>query len=128
MFETSSIVKRSRSQSSEKPITFSCSEMRLPERSFHAHARSMNLSRPRSKRFFCSRRASSFSSSVCTAIDAWSVPGIHIAFHDPMRRQRIKMSCSVEPSAWPMCSDPVTLGGGSVIANGTLGLAASAWK
>ena len=38
------------------------------------------------------------------------------------------MSCIVEPSAWPMCSEPVTFGGGSVIEYGTVGLASSAWK
>ena len=43
------IVKRSRGQSSEKPISFSCSLIRLPDRSFHAQARRMNSSRPRSK-------------------------------------------------------------------------------
>ena len=32
----------------------------------------------------------------------------------------------VEPSAWPMCSEPVTFGGGSVIEYGTVGLASSA--
>src|SRR5436853_5124640 len=38
------------------------------------------------------------------------------------------MSCSVEPRPCPMCSEPVTFGGGSVIPYGTLGLVSSAWK
>ena len=29
------------------------------------------------------------------------------------------MSCSVLSSAWPMCSEPVTLGGGMTIVNGS---------
>ena len=45
-----------------------------------------------------------------------------------MRRQRVKMSSMVVPSAWPMCSEPVTLGGGMTMENGALGAAASAWK
>src|SRR2546422_571691 len=38
------------------------------------------------------------------------------------------MSCSVPLSAWPMCSSPVTLGGGTAIENFGLGLLASALK
>jgi hypothetical protein len=45
-----------------------------------------------------------------------------------MRFQRVKMSCTVLPSACPMCSEPVTFGGGMTIENGALGAAASAWK
>src|SRR6185295_7760065 len=56
------------------------------------------------------------------------MPGIHIALKPCIRFQRTRMSCIVEPSAWPMCSDPVTFGGGSVIAYGTVGLVSSAWK
>src|SRR5512140_1589999 len=56
------------------------------------------------------------------------MPGIHIALKPCMRRQRIRMSCMVEPSAWPMCREPVTFGGGSVIEYGTVGLVSSAWK
>ena len=43
-----------------------------------------------------------------------------------MRRHRVKMSSIVSPSACPMCSDPVTFGGGMTMANGALGAAASA--
>src|SRR5581483_10825154 len=35
-----------------------------------------------------------------------------------MRSNRARMSCSVLLSAWPMCSEPVTLGGGMTIENG----------
>src|SRR5437773_1665652 len=45
-----------------------------------------------------------------------------------IRFHRIRMSCSDDPSACPMWSDPVTLGGGSVIEYGTVGLASSASK
>ena len=49
---------------------------------------------------------------------AWSVPGSHSALSPHMRRQRITRSCSVNCSAWPMCSLPVTLGGGMRITYG----------
>ena len=91
-------------------------------------ARFKNSSRPSSNRVLLSRRFKSRSTSTCTAIDAWSMPGIHIALKLCIRFQRIRMSCSVEPSACPMCSDPVTFGGGSVIGYGMIGLASSAWK
>ncbi len=34
----------------------------------------------------------------------------------------------VAVSAWPRCSDPVTLGGGSTMENAGLSLTSSAWK
>ncbi len=69
---------------------------------------------------------SSRSTTIWVAIPAWSMPGSHIALYAAMRFQRVKMSSIVSPSAWPMCSDPVTLGGGMTIANGALGADASA--
>ena len=45
-----------------------------------------------------------------------------------MRRQRMRMSWMVTNSAWPMCSEPVTFGGGITIENGAFGACASAWK
>ena len=36
-----------------------------------------------------------------------------------VRWKRISTSCSVLFSAWPMCSEPVTFGGGMTIANGS---------
>jgi hypothetical protein len=56
------------------------------------------------------------------------MPGIHIALNPAIRLHRIKMSCIVDPNAWPMCNEPVTLGGGNVIEYGTMGLASLAWK
>src|SRR5688500_9563060 len=51
-----------------------------------------------------------------------------MALNACMRRQRTRMSCSVKPSAWPMWSEPVTLGGGSAMLYGALGAVSSAWK
>src|SRR6476659_403665 len=34
----------------------------------------------------------------------------------------------VTNNAWPMCSEPVTLGGGMTIEKGAFGVCASAWK
>src|ERR1700730_2154567 len=45
-----------------------------------------------------------------------------------MRRYRDQMSCSVPFSACPMCSSPVTLGGGTAIEYFGLGLLGSALK
>jgi hypothetical protein len=45
-----------------------------------------------------------------------------------MRRQRIRMSCSVLSSAWPMCRLPVTFGGGIMMVKGRAGLSGSAAK
>src|SRR5207344_187230 len=56
------------------------------------------------------------------------MPGIHIALNPCIRFQRMRMSCIDEPRAWPMWSEPVTFGGGSVIEYGTFGAASSAWK
>jgi hypothetical protein len=36
-----------------------------------------------------------------------------------MRWKRISTSCSVLFSAWPMCSEPVTFGGGMTIEKGS---------
>ena len=46
------------------------------------------------------------------AMPAWSVPGSQSALKPCMRCQRISRSWIVSVSAWPMCSAPVTLGGG----------------
>ena len=43
------------------------------------------------------------------------MPGTHKASRPCMRRQRMRMSCSVLFKAWPMCSAPVTFGGGITI-------------
>src|SRR5712692_8996114 len=43
-----------------------------------------------------------------------------------MRCQRVRMSISVWSSMWPICSEPVTLGGGMTIENTGPGALASA--
>ena len=52
------------------------------------------------------------STTIWVAMPAWSVPGSHSALNPPMRCQRMRMSWMVVVSACPMCSEPVTLGGG----------------
>ena len=49
---------------------------------------------------------------TCVAMPAWSVPGSHNVGLPRMRWNRAMMSCSVANMAWPMCSLPVTFGGG----------------
>src|SRR5438270_2365882 len=49
---------------------------------------------------------------------AWSRPGTHRLGSPSMRCQRIITSSSVTNSVCPLCSPPVTLGGGIVITNG----------
>ena len=44
---------------------------------------------------------------------AWSVPGCHSTSLPRMRSKRHRMSCKVLLSAWPICSEPVTFGGGN---------------
>ena len=59
------------------------------------------------------------STTICVAMPAWSVPGSHRAALPRIRSNRISTSCSVLFSAWPMCSEPVTFGGGMTIENGS---------
>jgi hypothetical protein len=58
-----------------------------------------------------SKRASA-RARACVAMPAWSVPGSHSARRPCMRWKRTMQSCSVANMAWPMCSRPVTFGGG----------------
>jgi hypothetical protein len=53
-----------------------------------------------------------FSTTACVAMPAWSVPGTHSVSKPCMRRWRTQMSWIVLLSACPMCSTPVTFGGG----------------
>ena len=46
---------------------------------------------------------------------AWSVPKIHFARLPCIRAWRMHRSWIEAFSAWPMCSAPVTLGGGTAI-------------
>jgi len=59
---------------------------------------------------------------------AWSRPGSQRVSKPLMRFQRTITSCSVRVKAWPMCSEPVTLGGGMTMANDGPGRAGSALK
>ena len=58
---------------------------------------------------------SSFSTTAWVAMPAWSVPRIQSVFRPRMRLIRISASWTVPLSAWPMCSAPVTFGGGIAI-------------
>jgi hypothetical protein len=80
----------------------------------HSQTRSANASRPSSS-FVVPWSASAFSTTRWVAIPAWSVPKIHFARLPRMRATRMQRSW-IEPfSAWPMCSEPVTFGGGTAI-------------
>ena len=46
---------------------------------------------------------------------AWSVPKIHFVRLPRIRASRISASWIEPLSAWPMCSTPVTFGGGTAI-------------
>ena len=49
---------------------------------------------------------------------AWSVPGKNSVLSPRIRCQRVAVSMTVWSSMWPMCSEPVTLGGGTASENG----------
>ena len=74
----------------------------------------MNAARPIASRLLPSL-ASSFSTWICVAMPAWSVPKIHLVLRPCMRARRIRVSWIDPFSAWPMCSAPVTFGGGMAI-------------
>ena len=57
-------------------MTLSCSVMRAWYFSFHSQTLAINAGRPRSKRE-TPVLASSRSTTICVAMPAWSVPGIH---------------------------------------------------
>ena len=67
----------------------------------------------------CPLAASWRSTTIWVAMPAWSVPGSHRAALPRMRSKRVSTSCRVLFSAWPMCSEPVTLGGGMTMENGS---------
>ncbi len=91
-----------------------CSMIRGRVCSTHDQTRSTKASRPRSWRVSPSS-GSWRSTTFCVAIPAWSVPGIQSASRPCIRRQRIRRSCSVLFSPWPMCRTAVTFGGGITI-------------
>ena len=59
---------------------------------------------------------------------AWSSPGSHRTSKPDIRFQRTITSWSVFVNACPMCSDPVTFGGGMTIEKGGLPEVGSARK
>jgi hypothetical protein len=85
-----------------------------PYCSRHRHTRSTNALRPSAWRLVPSDH-SSRSTWVCVPIPAWSVPRIHLVRFPRMRASRISASWMEPFSAWPMCSAPVTFGGGIAI-------------
>src|SRR3954449_10012630 len=92
------------------------------------HTRSMNASRPIASRELPSLR-SSFSTWVCVAMPAWSVPRIHFVRLPRMRLRRISASWTEPLSACPMCSAPVTFGGGIAIEKFSSGVpSGSGWN
>ena len=74
---------------------------------------STNFSRPISRRETPSL-FSFLSTLVCVAMPAWSVPRIQRVEAPRMRLCRMIVSWIVSSRAWPMCSMPVTFGGGMV--------------
>ena len=72
---------------------------------------STKRSRPTSSRDVpCSTRC--FSTAFCVEIPAWSKPVRKAVSKLRMRCQRTSASASEIWSAWPVCSAPVTFGGG----------------
>src|SRR6267143_3203402 len=67
-----------------------------------------------------------FTTTRCVEMPAWSVPGRYKVLYPRIRCQRVRMSISVCSSMCPMCSDPVTFGGGITIENTGPGSLASA--
>jgi hypothetical protein len=59
--------------------------------------------------------ASCFSITFCVEMPAWSYPGWKSVLKPRMRCQRISVSWIEPLRACPICSSPVTLGGGKQI-------------
>ena len=116
------MVKRSRDQSQDAPSRFSWLTMVPPLSAFHCQTRSRNFSRPMSRRPGSCRSINCRSTTICVAMPAWSVPGCHSTSRPRMRSKRQRMSCSVLLSACPMCSEPVTFGGGITMVKGAASL------
>ena len=66
-----------------------------------------------------------FSRIVCTAIEAWSVPGRQSTFLPRRRWKRTIVSIRAVLKAWPICRLPVTFGGGITTEKGSPGAAGS---
>src|SRR4051812_3931227 len=85
--------------------------MMPPYFSFHSNAYFKNSSR---LSVFLSMP---WSFSICTtfasvAMLAWSLPGTQHALNPLILAFLTRISCTVSLSVWPICSTPVTLGGG----------------
>ena len=117
------MVKRSRDQSQEAPRRFSWLMIVPPDSSFH-----------------CPDALDEFLAAERAAVrllplhqlaldhhlrgDAGMVgAGLPEHVRPRMRSKRTSMSCSVLLSAWPICSEPVTFGGGMTMAIGPRALA-----
>ena len=70
------MVNRSRVQSTLSPSRRIWARIAPPCSAFHSQVRSMNASRPSSRRLVPSASRAR-STSACTAIEAWSMPGSH---------------------------------------------------
>ena len=110
---SASMVKRSPSKSTEQPMRRIWFWMMPPYSCVQSQQASMKASRPISRRFLPSS-FSFLSTLVWVAIPAWSVPRIQRVERPRMRAWRTMASWMESSSAWPMCSMPVTLGGGMV--------------
>mmetsp|Transcript_83519 Transcript_83519/g.215090 ORF Transcript_83519/g.215090 Transcript_83519/m.215090 type:complete len:218 (+) Transcript_83519:2802-3455(+) len=100
-----------RDQSQEAPMRLNWSTMAEPFSSFHDQTRSRKASRPTSFRDVPSA-TNCRSTSIWVAMPAWSVPGSHSVRCPYIRWKRAITSSRLANIAWPMCSRPVTLGGG----------------
>lgn len=121
------MVKALRSQSTEMPSFFCCCQIRPPYSSTHLNTSSTNASLPKSWRDLPSL-PNFFSTTVCVAIPAWSVPGTHSALRPFMRWKRMIESWMALVRAWPMCRAPVTFGGGMTMTKGSLSESISGLK
>ena len=108
---SASMVNFDRAQSGLAPRMRCCSRMRSPVSRRHCQMRATKASLPRSWRVLPSL-ASMRSTTSCVAMPAWSVPGCQRALYPRMRCHLTSVSSSVHRWACPMCSEPVTLGGG----------------
>ena len=114
----SSMVKAWRDQSGDAPTRRSWAQILLPYFSTHSCTASTKASRPMSWRDIPFSRASVFSTTVCVAMPAWSVPGTHSVVRPRIRFQRTTASSMAAMRAWPRCREPVTLGGGMTMTKG----------
>ena len=105
-----------------------CSTIREPYSAFHSQTRSTKASRPSWWRSVPSA-LSVFSTTAWVAMPAWSVPRIQSELRPFIRFIRTSASC-IEPfRAWPMCSAPVTFGGGIATEKFSSGVpSAGGWK